>query len=116
MADGVNVGYDVFEIETSIDRYAPTNRHVRKESERFRYFNYADLVARDKGSLDLFWPKDESQDNLDDLPPPDVLQQEIIELLEAASSAFRDVAAALPSNRPRGCQKAPPRPILMSKK
>ena len=36
--------------------------------------------------------------NLDDLPPPDVLQQEIIEHLEAALSAFRDVAAALPTS------------------
>lgn len=50
-----------------------------------------------KASLDLFWLKDDSLDNLDDLPPPDVLQQEIIEHLEAALSAFRDVAAGLPS-------------------
>ena len=33
--------------------------------------------------------------DLDDLPP-DVLQQEIIEHLEAALAAFRDVAAELP--------------------
>ena len=32
---------------------------------------------------------------LDDLPPPDVLQQEIIEHLEAALAAFRDVAVGL---------------------
>lgn len=37
-------------------------------------------------------------DNLDDLPPPDVLQQEIINHLEAALAAFRDVAAGLPMN------------------
>jgi hypothetical protein len=41
-------------------------------------------MARDKASLDIFWLKDDSLDNLDDLPPPDVLQQEIIEHLEAA--------------------------------
>lgn len=33
-----------------------------------------------------------------DLPPPDVLQQEIIEHLEAALAAFRDVAAGLPAS------------------
>ena len=33
--------------------------------------------------------------NLDDLPPPDVLQQEIIEHLEAALASFRDVAVGL---------------------
>jgi len=55
-------------------------------------------MARDKASLDIFWLKDYSLDNLDDLPSPDVLQQEIIEHLEAALSAFRDVAAALPKS------------------
>jgi type I restriction enzyme M protein len=76
--------------------YRPENRHERQESERFRYFAYDALVARDKASLDVFWLKDSSLENLDDLPPPDVLQQEIIDHLEAALTAFRDVAAALP--------------------
>ncbi|MGE4531390.1 MAG: hypothetical protein AB7C98_08710 [Acidithiobacillus sp.] len=53
---------------------------------------YADLIARDRASLDLFWLKD---DSLDNLPPPEVLQQEIIEHLEAALAAFREVAAGL---------------------
>jgi type I restriction enzyme M protein len=75
--------------------YKPANRHERAESERFRYFTHADLVARDKASLDIFWLKDDSLDNLDDLPPPEVLQQEIIEHLEAALASFRDVAAGL---------------------
>ena len=55
-------------------------------------------MARDKASLDIFWLKDDSLDNLDDLPPPDVLQQEIIDHLEAALASFRDVAAGLRSN------------------
>lgn len=75
--------------------YNPENRHERAETERFKYFEYKDLLAREKASLDIFWLKDNSLDNLDDLPPPDVLQQEIIDHLEAALSAFRDVAAGL---------------------
>ena len=82
-----------------VDCYNPANRHERKESERFKYFSHADLVARDKASLDIFWLKDDSLDNLDDLPPPDVLQQEIIEHLEAALMAFREVAAGLPVSK-----------------
>ena len=82
--------------------YHPANRHERVESERFRYFSHADLVARDKASLDIFWLKDDSLDKLDDLPPPDVLQQEIIEHLEAALASFRDVAAALPVSAKAG--------------
>lgn len=75
--------------------YKPENRHVRTETERFKYFSYDELIARDKASLDIFWLKDDSLDNLDDLPPPDVLQQEIIEHLEAALASFRDVAVGL---------------------
>ena len=55
-------------------------------------------MARDKASLDIFWLKDDSLDNLDDLPPPDVLQQEIIDHLEAVLASFRDVATGLRSN------------------
>ncbi len=76
--------------------YRPHNRHERVETERFKFYSHADLVARDKASLDIFWLKDDSLDNLQDLPPPEVLQQEIIEHLEAALAAFRDVAAGLP--------------------
>jgi len=75
--------------------YNPENRHKRKETERFKYFEYKELIARDKASLDIFWLKDDSLDNLDDLPPPEVLQQEIIEHLEAALASFRDVMVGL---------------------
>ncbi len=81
-----------------ISCYNPENRHKRKETERFKYYTYKDLIARDKASLDIFWLKDDSLDNIDDLPPPDVLAQEIIDQLEAALMAFRDVAASLPSS------------------
>jgi len=84
------------DLQDFIACYHPENRHERQETERFKYFRYEELIARDKASLDIFWLKDESLDNLDDLPSPDVLQQEIIEHLEAALSSFRDVAAALP--------------------
>jgi type I restriction enzyme M protein len=57
-----------------------------------------ELIDRDKASLDIFWLRDDSLDNLDDLPPPDVLQQEIIEHLEAALASFRDVAIGLLAN------------------
>lgn len=87
------------DLQEFIACYNPENRHKRKESERFKYFKYDELIARDKASLDIFWLKDDSLDNLDDLPPPDVLQQEIIDHLEAALMAFRDVAAALPRIR-----------------
>jgi type I restriction enzyme M protein len=87
--------------------YNADNRHQRQASERFRYFGYDELVARDKASLDLFWLKDDSLDNLADLPSPEVLQQEIIGHLEAALEAFREVAASLPRTFPKPVNPAP---------
>ena len=84
------------DLQEFIAAYHPQNRHQRKESERFRYFDYDTLVARDKASLDIFWLKDDSLDDLDNLPAPDVLAQEIIDHMEAALLAFREVAQALP--------------------
>lgn len=83
------------DLQDFVTCYNPENRHERKETERFKYFSYDELIVRDKASLDIFWLKDDSLDNLDDLPPPDVLQQEIIEHLEAALASFRDVAVGL---------------------
>ncbi|MFJ5180140.1 N-6 DNA methylase [Pseudomonas fulva] len=84
------------DLQDFITCYNPENRFERRETERFKYFSYEDLMARDKASLDVFWLKDDSLDNLDDLPLPDVLQQEIIDHLEAALLAFREVSLSLP--------------------
>ena len=85
------------DLQDFITCYHPENRHQRTATDRFKFFSYEELMARDKASLDIFWLKDESLDNLSDLPPPEVLQQEIIDHLEAALASFRDVAAGLAS-------------------
>jgi hypothetical protein len=58
-------------------------------------FTYAELAARDKTSLDLFWLKDDNLADLDNLPEPADLAEEIIENIEAGLSNFRTVAAQL---------------------
>lgn len=67
----------------------------RKETERFKCFTYDDLVKRDKLNLDIFWLKDESLEDIDSLPAPDVIAAEIVENLEAALEQFRSVATEL---------------------
>jgi len=52
-------------------------------------------VARDKVSLDIFWLKDESLADSDNLPPPDVIAQEIVEDLQAAIEQFKLIAGDL---------------------
>jgi type I restriction enzyme M protein len=63
--------------------YHPENRQERTESERFRAFSYDELLKRDKVSLDIFWLRDKNLENVDDLPPPDVIIAGIIEDLQA---------------------------------
>ena len=67
----------------------------RKESERFKRFTYDELVGRDKLNLDIFWLKDDSLEDIEALPTPDVLAAEIVENLEAALGHFRSVAEEL---------------------
>ncbi|WP_322521377.1 class I SAM-dependent DNA methyltransferase [Guyparkeria halophila] len=69
--------------------------HERKETERFRRFTYEELAQRDKLNLDIFWLKDDSLEDIDSLPAPDVLATEIVENLEAALEQFRSVSAEL---------------------
>ena len=54
-----------------------------------------ELLARDKVSLDLTWLRDESLEDADNLPPPEVIAQEIVEDLEAALAEFAQIAASL---------------------
>jgi type I restriction enzyme M protein len=82
--------------------YNPSNRHERKATwseetpeGRWRRYGREELLARDKASLDLFWLKDKSLTDLDNLPEPDELAEEIIENLEAGLESLRSVLAAL---------------------
>lgn len=63
----------------------------RKETERFKRFTYDELVRRDKLNLDIFWLKDDSLEDVENLPKPDVLAAEILENLEAAILEFKGV-------------------------
>ena len=52
-------------------------------------------MQRDKASLDLIWLRDESLEDMDNLPPPDVIAREIVEDLEAALVEFAAIAESL---------------------
>jgi type I restriction enzyme M protein len=89
--------------------YSPANRHDRKSTwsaeadaaagtgpdGRWRAYEYAELIARDKASLDIFWLKDDALADSDNLPPPEVIAQEIVDDLEAALEQFRLIAGDL---------------------
>jgi type I restriction enzyme M protein len=75
--------------------FKPGRRDERVESERWHSFAHDELMARDKANLDITWLRDESLEDLDNLPSPDIIAREIVEDLLAALAEFEAVAAAL---------------------
>jgi type I restriction enzyme M protein len=49
-------------------------------------------MARDKASLDIFWLRDESLEDSDNLPEPGVIARDIIADLESALEQLRLIA------------------------
>ena len=91
------------DLQEFISCYNPLNRHDRKErwdeetnpDGRWRKFSYKQIIDRDKTSLDVFWLKDKSLADFDNLPEPDELALDIIENLEAGLNSFKEITNAL---------------------
>jgi type I restriction enzyme M protein len=84
------------DLDEFVEAYLPGKpRNERVETERFKCFDYDELVTRDKVNLDITWMKDPSLDDADSLLPPEVIAQEIVEDLQAALSEFAAIAEAL---------------------
>ena len=90
------------DLEDFIRCYNPENRYNRVETYsddnpegRFRKFTIDEIMERDKTSLDIFWIKDKSLADLDDLPSPEELADEIIENLQSALDSFEELKAQL---------------------
>jgi type I restriction enzyme M protein len=90
--------------------YNPRNRHKRAETwsevmtgstspeGRWRKFTYEEILARDKTNLDIFWLKDKSLTDLDNLPDPDILASEIIENIESGLNSFKEIMESINGN------------------
>jgi len=84
------------DLDEFVKCYAPGTPHAeRLETERFTSFTYDEVIARDKANLDISWLRDESLEDLDNLPTPEVIAREIVEDLTAALVEFEAVATAL---------------------
>jgi type I restriction enzyme M protein len=87
------------DLHAFIQSYNPKNINKRTETYhaesnpevRWRKFTYADIIERDKTSLDITWIKNKSLTDLDNLPDPDVLAEEIIENLQSGIDSFKEI-------------------------
>jgi type I restriction enzyme M protein len=82
--------------------FGPENRHERKATwsaanpdGRWRAFDYEELAKRDKLNLDIFWLKDRSLEESENLPDPEVLAQEIADDLQTALDQINAVLEGL---------------------
>jgi type I restriction enzyme M protein len=95
------------DLEEFVNLYNPGNRHKRTETwsenpdgisgpeGRWRKYSYKEILARDKTNLDIFWLRDKSLTDLDNLPDPDILASEIIENLESGIESFKEIMETL---------------------
>ncbi|MDO4203533.1 MAG: N-6 DNA methylase [Selenomonadaceae bacterium] len=90
------------DLEDFISCYNPANRYDRTETwselnpdGRWRRYSIDEIMSRDKLSLDIFWIKDKSLADLDNLPSPDELAVDIIENLQSALESFQELQAQL---------------------
>ena len=91
------------DLQDFIACYHPENRFARTETYhaeqnpdgRWRRFSIDEINQRDKTSLDIFWLKDNSLTDLDNLPEPALLASEILENIEAGLESFRAVLSEL---------------------
>ena len=90
------------DLDEFVANFNPAHRHERVATwseetpeGRWRAYTLDDILARDKVNLDIFWLRDESLEDTDNLPDPDVIATEIVEELEAALEQFRLIAEDL---------------------
>jgi len=82
-------------LEDFVACFNADDRTSRTETEQFKKFTFDELMARDKANLNIFWLKDESLEDLENLPPPATLAAEIVEELEAILHEFSDIVEVL---------------------
>jgi type I restriction enzyme M protein len=80
---------------------ASTLARPRRESERFHCFLRQEIAERDD-NLDIFWLRDDSLDDPDDLPEPEDLVAGAVTQLQAALDALNELAAQLGMNGRNG--------------
>jgi len=90
------------DLKEFIECYNLANINNRKETwseknpdGRWRCYNYEDILKRDKTNLDISWVKDESLDDLDNLPEPGVIANELVEDLESALGQLKEISTDL---------------------
>ena len=90
------------DLDDFVKLYKPENRNRRKATwaenapeGRWRAYDYDEIMARDKVSLDIFWLRDDSLEDSSNLPDPNILAQEISDDLNSALEQIEGILGDL---------------------
>ena len=92
------------DLDEFVTLYKPEEPRAKRRSNwsedkspdgRWRSFTYDEIIKRDKANLDIFWLKDDSLEDSENLPDPEILAQEIADDLQTALNHFASIAAEL---------------------
>lgn len=90
------------DLDEFVECYRPGEAYSKREATfsdenpegRWRAYDYEELDRRDRAKLDIFWLRDKSLDDSEDLPEPDELACEIADDLQAALDEFAETLDA----------------------
>lgn len=81
-------------LDDFVEQYRAGERHKREQSDNFRRWTYEELDKRPDFNLDVWVNvEDKSLEDAAQIPPPEVLAEEIISTVSAALSEFATAAA-----------------------
>jgi type I restriction enzyme M protein len=87
------------DLDDFVTCFEPGNRSRRVESERFKPFSYEEIMARADSNLDIFWLEDESVEDVRDLPPPEVIIDEMLSKLDEAIIGLKQIRKVVTHER-----------------
>jgi type I restriction enzyme M protein len=65
--------------------------NIEDEERRWRSYTYDEIINREKTSLDIFWIKDLSIVDLENIPEPEIIAEEISDNLQSASEDITEL-------------------------
>ena len=75
------------------------NYHDNHTAYYSDYTQSEEIIKLDNTNLDSFWIKDESLEDMEKLPAPNVIASEIVENLEFALEQFNSIVEELQENK-----------------
>lgn len=89
---------ELYKSDKRKETWAETTEGLASPEGRWRKFQYQDIISNEKVNLDITWLRDDNMVNLENLPEPEELSNDIIESLRAGLESFESVIKELKEN------------------